>query len=281
MTSTTTNPLFKHFRQPQIYIKLPSKGKWWPAGSVEVPINNELPVFAMTARDELTIKTPDALLNGQSTVELIQSCVPNIKNAWETPAVDLDRLLIAIRQATYGNRMEFVSVCPHCNKKNEHAADLGALADTISCPDFEETVKVNDLEVFLKPQTFRQFNAAGIENFEQQRILAVVSNQDLSQEEKITKFNKLFRDLLSLTVKQVTGSVAAVKMSDGTLVDNQSFIEEFFANCDRPVWDAVKLRLDALAASSSLRNIEVKCEQEDCLKSYETPMVFELSSFFV
>ena len=31
--------------------------------------------------DEITFKTPDALLNGQATVDVIQSCIPNIKDA--------------------------------------------------------------------------------------------------------------------------------------------------------------------------------------------------------
>jgi hypothetical protein len=59
----------------------------------------------MTARDELLIKTPDALLNGQGVAEVLQNCVPNILNAWECPQVDLDTLLIAIRLATYGEMM--------------------------------------------------------------------------------------------------------------------------------------------------------------------------------
>src|SRR6056300_286460 len=119
------NPLRKYFRQPKVYITLPSQGKYYPEGSIKMPENGEFPILAMTAKDELAMKTPDALLNGQATVDVIQSCVPNIKNAWQTPVVDIDAILIAIRQATYGNDMEFVSVCPNCNNRNEHVADLG------------------------------------------------------------------------------------------------------------------------------------------------------------
>jgi hypothetical protein len=34
----------------------------------------------MTAKDELMFKTPDALLNGQSTVEVVKSCIPAIQD---------------------------------------------------------------------------------------------------------------------------------------------------------------------------------------------------------
>ena len=41
------------------------------------------------------MKTPDALVNGETTVEVIQSCMPNIKDAWKIPVIDLDVILIA------------------------------------------------------------------------------------------------------------------------------------------------------------------------------------------
>ena len=184
-----SNPLQKYFRQVKNYMRLPSKGKFYPAGVLDMPATGELPVYAMTAKDELLFKTPDALMNGQATVDVIQSCVPNIKNAWAMPAADLDAVLIAIRQATYGSKMDFVSVCPHCNTKNEHSIDLGVLSVQIQCPDFNTSVLVDDLELFLKPQNYKEFNRASIENFEQQRILAVVSDETMSEEEKIVKFN--------------------------------------------------------------------------------------------
>ena len=71
-----------------------------------MPPNGEIGIFPMTARDELVLKTPDALLNGASTVEVINSCVPAITDAWEIPSVDMDALLIGIRIATYGENMD-------------------------------------------------------------------------------------------------------------------------------------------------------------------------------
>jgi len=276
----SSNPLAKHFRQPQIYIKLPTGGRWWPEGSLSMPATKELPVYAMTAKDELTLQTPDALLNGQSTVDVIQSCVPNIKNAWLMPAADLDAVLIAIRQATYGSKMDFVSVCPHCKSKNDHTIDLGVLSAQIHCPDFETSIVVDDLELFLKPQNYKEFNKASIENFEQQRILAVVADETLSEEEKIVRFNQLFKKLLDLTIEQITKSIAAIKTSDGIVVEDRSQIDEFFQNCNKQVWDAVKNRIEEIGNQSPLKKVDVVCEQDECEKPYTTPLVFEQSSFF-
>lgn len=274
------NPLAKHFRQPQIYLRLPSQGRWYPPGTLDMPATKELPVYPMTAKDELTLLTPDALLNGQSTVDVIQSCVPAIKNAWMMPVADLDAVLIAIRQATYGNKMEFVTVCPHCSKKNEHAADLGVISANITCPDYDHTMKIEGLEIFLKPQSYRQFNQASIDNFDQQRIINVVNDDSLNDEERTTKFNVMFKRLLDLTVDQVAKSVAAIKTDDGVTVEDAGQIAEFFSNCNRTVWDAVKNRLESIAAESPLKKIDVVCEHEECAKPYTTPLIFEQSNFF-
>jgi hypothetical protein len=279
--ANSTNPLAKHFRQAQLYLKLPSQGRWYPPGSLEMPVTGELPVFPMTAKDELILKTPDALLNGQSTVEVIQSCVPAIKDAWKMPSIDLDAVLIAIRHATYGTGMDFVSVCPHCKRKNENTVDLSVLSGQITCPDFESTIKVEGLEIYLRPQTYQQFNKASLENYEQQRLLAVVNDNSLSEEEKLSQFNNVFKRLLNLTVEQVSKSVAAIKTEEGVLVEDESQLHDFFQNCNKTVWDAVKTKLESFGDQSPLKKVPVVCEHEDCAKAYETPLVFEQSSFFV
>ena len=276
----STNPLAKHFRQAQLYLKLPSKGRWYPTGSIEMPDTGELPVYAMTAKDELTLKTPDALLNGQSTVDVIQSCLPNIKDAWQMPAVDIDAVLIAIRQATYGNAMEFVSVCTHCSKKNENTVDLGMISQTVVCPNFDTTLKVDGLELFFKPQNYKQFNSSSMENYEQQRLIALVSDREMSEDEKMVRFQQLFRKLLDITVDQVTKSVAAIKTEDNIVVDDKDQLDEFFKNCNRTVWEAAKNHIQSYGDANPLKKIPIVCEHEECGKPYETPLIFETSSFF-
>lgn len=106
-----SNPLSQYFRQPAIYIKLPSQGNFYPDGALVAMPNGEYPVLPMTTLDEITYRTPDALFNGQAVVSVIESCMPNIKKGWAVPAVDLDTILVAIRIATYGNDLELSTIC--------------------------------------------------------------------------------------------------------------------------------------------------------------------------
>jgi len=57
-----TNPLQQYFRQPKIYIKLPSGGVFNKLGSLQGDVTN-MPVYGMTGMDEIIMKTPDALMS--------------------------------------------------------------------------------------------------------------------------------------------------------------------------------------------------------------------------
>ena len=72
--SDNTSILKKYQRQPKLYIDLPSQGKYYSEGSLTK--HEEIEVYSMTASDEIIIKTPDALLNGEATARIIANCVP-------------------------------------------------------------------------------------------------------------------------------------------------------------------------------------------------------------
>jgi hypothetical protein len=280
MSSLSPNPLAKHFRQPILYVKLPSQGRWWEEGSVEIPVTGEIPVYAMTARDEITMKTPDALMNGASTVHVIESCCPSIRNAWKMPAVDLDAVLIAIRIATYTNEMEFSAVCPHCKQELEQGIDLSVMLSKITAADWSKTVSANGLEIMLKPQNYEDYNKNNLLNFEEQRILQLVQDEQMSSEEKTRQFDVLFQRLIETGINQVSKSIAGIRLEDGTVVSNPDHIKEFLDNCDKSVWGAIKAQLDAIKAQNNWNEITLTCQNQECAKEFTTPFVFEQSNFF-
>jgi hypothetical protein len=278
--SKPANPLSKYFRQPQLYIQLPSQGKWYPAGVLDLPVTKELPIFPMTAKDELSMQSPDALLSGQTTVDLIQSCVPNIKNAWLVPTVDLDYLLIAIRRATYGNAMDFTSACPHCKKSNENTINLELLQSQIYNPNFEETLIIDKLELYLQPQNFKQLNVINLQKFEGQKMLKIINDQEQSESDKIKQIEIILKNILEITVQSVSNSILAIKTDDGIVVQEKEFIDDFLRNCKKQVWEQIVNRIESISNQSPMKNIQLVCEYKECNKPYTTPLIFEMSNFF-
>jgi len=50
-----SNPLSGHFRQPSIFLKLPSEGRYWQPNSINLPANGEVGIMAMTTKDEIML----------------------------------------------------------------------------------------------------------------------------------------------------------------------------------------------------------------------------------
>ena len=145
-----SNPLSNYFRKPEIYVKLPSQGRWYPPNTLQMNDQGEVGVMPMTARDELIIRTPDALLNGQATVDVIKSCVPDIKDPWQMPAMDLDSILLGLRIASYGENVEFTT--SNSGIIQEIKVNLPQLMTMVGSGGYNDTVTIsNGLTIITKP----------------------------------------------------------------------------------------------------------------------------------
>ena len=276
MDNSTSNPLFKHFRQPAIYFKLPSGGRYWPEGSLNLPITGEIPIFPMTARDEITLRTPDALLNGQGVVDVIQSCCPNIVDAWQMPSIDLDPIIIAIRIASYGNEMDIASVCPSCEHDNEHTMNLQYMTANMRMPDYSE-FEAGGLKFKLKPQPYLQANKQNMMQFEEDKLLKVINNQDLDDDAKLAQFNMHLARMVEISLITLANSTDYIK-SDDQVITNTGYITEYYQNCDAATVKVVREHIDKVSEQANYTRVDVKCES--CDHSYKVNMTFDYASFF-
>jgi hypothetical protein len=272
-----TNPLSQYFRQPSIYIRLPSQGRNYPAGSLDMPVNGELPVYPMTAIDEITYRTPDALFNGQATVNVIQSCLPNIKDAWAVPSIDLDTILIAIRIASYGHDMEFGTTCPACKDVSERTADLRSMLDSMRVPDYSSTVKSGDLEIFFKPLSYKMLNDNSQLQFDQQKLVQAIPDSQITEDEKLAALNRAFRQLTDITIRSLTSSITTIRTPQA-MVSESEHIEEFLKNCNRELFNRIRDHIMQLREQSELQPLKLECPA--CKKQYEQMLTLDMSSFF-
>lgn len=276
----SVNPLAKHFRQPAIHIKLPSQGQWWPDEAISLPMNGEIPVYPMTTRDEITLKTPDALLNGAGMVEVIQSCCPNITDAWQTPSIDVDTILISTRIATYGHEMEFETECPKCKEKHEYNIDLRVVLDNIQCPDYSVPVLAEGLTIKLRPQPYFNVNKSNQIEFEEQQIMRTITQDGVDEDVRKIEFNKHLKRLLDLNIESTAASIESITTPDGEVVSDHAFIVEFLTNSGRNVTAVIRAKLAEFVAIAAIKPVTVKCDTEDCGQEFPVALSFDYSSFF-
>lgn len=275
--TASTNPLRKFFRQPAIYVKLPSKGQFYSENSIDMPVNGELPVYPMTAMDEITYRTADALFNGSAVVSVIKSCVPNIKDPWQIPSMDVDTLLVAIRIASYGHEMEFESECPHCQHENSFGLDLRSILDGIKSPDFTVPMDHGDIQLFFRPMSYQQVNSNAMLQFEDQKLLETLPKADLPDDEKMKLLTEAFAKLTDMTMNAIAQSISVIR-AGGEIVSDKGHIEEFIKNCERDTFNRIRNHIVQLRESSELKPLTLKCN--GCQKEYTSPFTLDVANFF-
>jgi hypothetical protein len=277
--SLQPNPLSKFFRQPAIYLKLPSNGKFWADGALDLPINGEIPIYPMTAKDEITLRTPDALMNGTSIVNVIQSCCPSVVDAWKTPSIDVDSLLIAIRIASYGHEMDVDTKCPNCGEENNNQVDLRIILSQIVMPNFDTKIEVGDgLKVKLKPQAFFGVNKQKMLSFEEQKIASSLANADLSDQDKANVVATSVNKIIEMGIEAVVESTEYIEMDDGTIVNNKAHISDFYRNSNASIMKQIQDTFLQFNQDASIKPQRVKCAH--CETEYQVPLEFDYSNFF-
>ena len=280
-----TNPLGKYYRQPQIYITLPSRGKYYPADVFTPTETGEIPVLPMTAKDELAFKTPDAMMSGQATVDVIQSCCPNFKNAWKMVNFDTDAVLLAIRIATYGETMDISYRVPVTNEEQSHTINLPAVLEDLGRVNIvDEATTKSGFRVKLAPLDYQALTQVQTAQFEQQKIYATVNNSALSEADKSTQFVKSFKILNNINFSMLVDSITEITTPDGNTVVDKAQIRDFCDNCDARVINEIQDELARIRAQAQIKPLTLKSTEEQIKKgaptSYEVPVTFDSSNFF-
>lgn len=281
-----SNPLMSFMRQPKIYIRLPSNGEFWPAGSLDITENGEYPVYSMTARDELLLKVPDAVMSGQAVVDVIQNCIPNIKNAWQVPSTDIDVILIALRLATYGEQMK-TPISVGDTTELEYIVDLRNVLDQLqSSIAWDPVVPINeDLTIYVRPLNYKQISDSALKTFETNKLMQVVGDNNISEDDKLKAFKESFSKLTEITVGMIQASVFKVDSSNGS-TDNPQHIKEFVNNIDKDIFNKIQDHLDKLKDQNQIKPILIPTPEDLKQKGYtgetvEVPLVFDPATFFV
>jgi len=281
-----SNPLQKYYRQPAISIKLPSGEKYYKSDVVAKTTTGEHPVLPMTAMDELAFRTPDAMMNGQATVDVIKSCIPTILEPWRLVNYDIDTVLVGIRIASFGETMEVTSVAPVTNDSIKHEIRLPDVLDRIQQQKIDDTFTTSDgLVIEIRPLTYKEMTDAQLKTFEQQRLYTQINASELPAEEKTKRFTESFKKLNELNSTLLINNINSIKLPDGQSVSDPIQIKSFVENAGAKKIKEIENALIEMRSQGAVKPFTVKSDEEQIKKgapiSYEVPLTFDNSNFFV
>jgi RNase P subunit RPR2 len=267
----TENPLLKLYRNKNVYITLPSKGKFYPSG-VKLTIDGDIGVYPMTAKDEILLKSPDALFNGESLIEMIKSCVPDIVNPEEMPICDIDPLMLAIR-ASSNKTVEIETKCRHCNTENTYEFDIHNIIATAQPITEDNIVVVDNATIYCRPFTLKSQIKTNIQKFNHLRLEKLINNDD---NKKMEVFNKIIKETTDLTFEIISDNILKVVIDD-VVVDNKQYINEWILNMEKSTYYKIMNKIQELSDNKMNNNIKTicnNCNGENIIEVDMNPMSF-------
>lgn len=277
-----SNPLARYYRIPGLHVRLPTNGVFMPPGSIEFTAAGDLPVLPMAAKDELLLKSPDALMSGYALEKLLESCVPSIHAPRLVATQDLDVLLLAIRAATYGDVMKLDATCPQCATVAAIKCDLPALLATMVAVDPNTAVRLSDeVMAFVRPYNLGNATVLALASYEEARKLQAVEDQEpkasiMDRNKAIMgsmeRINKLNLDMLADCILRI--------VVPGSEVVERAAIFDFVANVPKPWIEMIDTKLRAINQQGIDKTLHVVCDNPACAHEWSTEVEFNPSTFF-
>jgi hypothetical protein len=233
----------------------------------------------MTGKDELILKNPDALLNGEALIELIKSCVPAVSDPRLLLTNDIDAIVTAIRYATYNDALETELSCPECKHKNSYKLNLQYSLDNMEYLEPEYVVNLDSgLSVFVRPYGFPELLKGLHAQFEQSKLTRAIENESISEEQRMKLFATAFKELSTVTYTLMLNSVVkVVDESNNINVNNKDDIKEFLQNIDKKSSDKIADLIKEINQIGIKKSFTAVCEK--CNHSWESEVDFNPVNF--
>lgn len=290
----SANPLKSYARTPRIYVKLPSESRYYGDRDITLTDNNEVPIRAMTASDEIVLNNPDALLNGDAIHKVLKSCVEGVADTKKLSGVDVNTMLLGIRFASRGDELKFSVECPGCKAVLEEKASIRKMLDMATTysdidPSYcKHTMKAeNDTLVVinLKPTPYAITTAAAIVMYEQTRTIQFISsNPNMSTEERNLQMKELFEKTAGFHINTIVSSVESVDIVqniDGEQLINKvtdvNHIHEFIIDLESTDAKDIQDKLKIINNIGIPQELDVACDK--CEYEFRMEVKFDPANF--
>lgn len=280
---TNTNPLQKYFRQANTYIQLPTQGRWYNNSQVVLTADNELAVYAMTARDDILLNTPDAMLNGMALKKVIQNCAPDVQDVDSLLLPDLEAIFVAMKLASNDQGWDITRTCPKCQTECTWGLQCQPILDMQTyVEDTDCSVMVNgELKVNIKPYNFQQRALFIQKQFEEERALKYFSetNPDLDQFQQANVWAQAVDRISAITFELVSQSITSIEMMDTHQeVSEPLHINEWLQGISKSQADVVLEAVDKLNKCGPSKSLDITCT--DCGHQWADEINYDPISFF-
>jgi len=253
------NPLIKYFRKPKIYVTLPTGGKFNP--ELKTTLLDEVGVSAMSAIDEISLRNPEALLNGEAIKSVIESCVPTVGDPMQLCNIDIEALFLAIQYATYGNDLTHEHTCENCKEIAEYKIDVNEILNRFPSVDYIDPILFEDVNIHIRPPTLENVTRMALIDLEQKKIVQNLQkvDDDTPDMDIASKFYTSFKKIATFNVDMLANAISRIESPDAIVTDTM-MISEFLQNVPTNVVQELNKAIEKIAVKpENINKMQFKC----------------------
>lgn len=281
----STGTLNQYYRRIKKYIELPSGTEYYTNSVIDFTESGEVGVRSMTSDDEITLKNPDALLNGEAIKTVLLSCVDGLKKPESLLTNDVDALLAAIRSVSYGES-NFTSICGKCGEESNFALDMDQLLNSAGKlePDYQVSLE-SGLIVHIRPFTYTDRVKMLRVVFEQEKIKNELSAAT-SPEATLSLMSKSINEITKLNSQLIINSVYRLHDDSNGLdiivgAENRTEIVELMKNIELDDVTNIENKVKEINNVGIDKSVSITCKE--CSYTWESefetnPVNFSLGS---
>lgn len=292
MAALTKRSLNDFKRRETVFITLPSKGLPYPPGSIHLSPNGEIGVKPMTTADQITLSNPEALISGDASVKIFESCAPNVTYPETLYGSDVEAIYAAIRLATFGENTDIDITCPECGHHHNFEMPIRYSLDNMKFlpenPKAIITVPDEDgdqlLEVYVRPYTMTEVTQDSNIKFREAKTaqLLFASDENLEDPTKKSEFFQSIQEIARELVKLVSSCVVRIvdpATGDEFDVDDKAMIHDWINGLPAKEAEKITSLVNDLNTKFGIKkDIDATCEK--CEHKWSTAINFDPAGFF-
>ena len=271
------NPLIDFYREKEIYVTLPTQGKWYK-NKPKLTDDGEIGIMPMTMKDEMLLNIPDSLYNGESLYEIFKSIVPDIIDPYEISIPDVDVLLLASKAVSNGPDLPIDTRCPHCQTLTSYSISLTTILSKVKKIELVTEVEVKKLKIKMRPNTLASVTASSMQSIESARYILKMQKDNPEQNHDMIK--RSLETATAAGIGVLADAIESIELPDGTIVTDFDQILDWVKNSDASTISVLKKLSVKMNDSGIEKTFSFTCGNEECNKEFIAPMEFNPAFFF-
>ncbi len=273
-----TKTLQDFYRHKEIYIKLPTEGKWYTS-QTNLNDQNEIGIKPMSFKDEMLLNIPDSIYNGESLFEILKSILPDMENPYEILMPDVDIVLLASRINSNDGELSVDAKCPHCDTQEQYSIKIINILNQIKVINPIELELDNGLIISFKPNSLRSVTTNQIKITEMSSILSTF-NKDDDKETQHKIFSESLEKTAAANLVLIADTIEYVLLPSGDKITDLQAILDWISNSDSNTVKKLQNMSNQINQNGIDKNFKFECSNEECGKEFRSPVEFNPTFFF-